>query len=599
MLPKKKLFVVLALLALFGMMLTACQPKEVIKEVIVTEQVFVTVEPEVMEEYEVIFALYQEPQILNFYIATQTASGETVAPIIEGLIEVNAQGEYIPVLAKEVPTETNGLAVIEDDGAKLTVTYNLLEDVLWSTGEPFTCDDVLFTWEAVMHPDSGAVSTSNFEKITSVTCPDDHTAVVVFEPFYGPYLQAFGAILPRHATGAPEEMQKWPYNWHPVGTGPFKMTEWVPGDHITMVKNENYRDYPEKPYLDKFIIRVTPSREAGMAMIQTGEIDFLWDLIEAVVPDLEGKEGVVLNITPGIGTERLLLNLTERPGGPSNVDWTKESGLPDPTDIPHPLLGDINVRKGLEAAIDKNELNDVLLFGAASIGTMELNIGWGGAGCEIAESVYDPTAAMAYLDAAGFTDEDGDGVRECNGCLYAADGDPLRLKLQTTTGNKLREQAEQLIIEYWADVGVEGYIENVPSSVLFGSWASGAFRKVGDFDVLMYTTSPAVDPQNFMDNYHGTGNWPSGANAGSGWNYARWVNPKQDELDLAGTITDLEQRASLYCEVMTAIADELPHIYLYNRAEIHASREGLMGYEVNTWDNQPWNVAEWYWEGQK
>ncbi len=628
MIPKKHILL-LTLIALLGVLLAACQPTEVIKEVIVTQEVekevvvekevivtqevevevekevIVTVEVEVEAEappeYQVIFALYQEPQILNDYIATQTASGETTAPITEGLIAVNAQGEYYPVLAQEVPTEANGLAVLEGEGeeSKLTVTYNLLEGVLWSTGQPFTCDDVVFTWEAVMHPDSGAVATANFANITSVECPDDFTAVATFEPFYGPYLQAFSTILPRHATGAPEEMQKWPYNWHPVGTGPFKMTEWVPGDHITMVKNENYRDYPEKPYLDKFIIRITPSREAGMAMIQTGEIDFLWDLIEAVVPDLEGKEGVVVNNTPGIGTERLLLLLTERPGGPSNVDWTLESGLPDPADIPHPLLGDLRVRQALQAAINKNELNDILLFGAATIGTMELNIGWGGAGCVIEESVYDPAAAMAFLDDAGFTDEDGDGVRECNGCLYAAEGEPLRLKLQTTTGNKLREQAEQLILEYWAEVGVEGYIENVPSSVLFGSWASAAFRKIGDFDILMYTTSPAVDPQNFMVNYHGTGKWPTGENAGSGWNYSRWNNPKQAELDRAGTITDLEERASLYCEVMTAIAEELPHIYLYNRAEIHATREGLEGYEISTWSNQPWNVAEWYWEGQK
>ena len=200
---------------------------------------------------------------------------------------------------KKSPSVENGRVTLEDD--VLTVTYNLLEGVLWSTGQPFTCDDVLFTWEAVMDPDSGAVSTSNFQNITSVECPDEVTAVVTYEPFFAPYIETFSAILPRHATGDPAEMQKWVYNWNPVGTGPFKMAEWVPGDHITMVKNENFRDYPEKPYLDKVVVRITPSREVGMVMIQTGEIDFLWDLIEGVVPDLEGKEGVVLNIGRRLG----------------------------------------------------------------------------------------------------------------------------------------------------------------------------------------------------------------------------------------------------------------------------------------------------------
>jgi len=242
----RKFFILAVLLLVTAALVASCAPQEVVKEVIVTKEVekevvvekevevevekevVVTVEVEVEKEAaptkEVIIALYQEPQILNPYIATQTASGEVYSAVIEGLIETDPDGVYYPVLAKEVPSVDNGGVVLEDD--VLTVTYNLLEDVLWSTGEPFTCDDVLFTWEAVMHPESGAVSTSNFVNITSLTCPDDHTAVVVYEPFFAPYLETFDAILPRHATGAPEEMQKWVFNWNPVGTGPFKMAEW-------------------------------------------------------------------------------------------------------------------------------------------------------------------------------------------------------------------------------------------------------------------------------------------------------------------------------------------------------------------------------------
>lgn len=598
---KHVLFAVVLLLV--TALVAACQPQEVIKEVIVTQEVqvekevVVTQEVEVEKEVvvtvevekeaapvkEVIIALYQEPQILNPYIATQTASGEVYSGMIEGLIETDAAGNYYPVLAKEIPTEQNGGVSLEGD--VLTVTYHLLEGVLWSTGQPFTCDDVLFTWEAVMDPASGAVSTSNFVNITSVECPDEYTAVVTYSPFFAPYLETFTDILPRHATGAPADMQKWIYNWSPVGTGPFKMAEWVPGDHITMVKNENYRDYPEKPYLDKVVVRITPSREAGMVMIQTGEVDFLWDLIEAVVPDLEGKPGVVLNITAGLGSERLVLNLSD-----PAVDATD-----DPLNNPHPLLGDILVRKAIEAAINKEELNEVLLYGAATVGTKEYNIGWPSEGCDIPASVYDPAAAAALLDEAGFTDQDGDGVRECHGCKYAEEGTPLRLKLQTTTGNQLREQTEQLIIEYWADVGIEGYIENVPSSELFGSWASGAFRKHGAYDILMYTTNGGTDPHSQLDGYFGTDQMPTEANGGSGFNYSRWVNPKDAELKAAGLNPDIEQRKALYCDVMKAVAEDLPHIYLYDRAEIHATREGLVGYSPNPWSYQTWDIGNWDW----
>lgn len=601
----KKPVILVHLLILISILLAACAPesveviktveveKEVVKTVEVEKEVQVEVEKEVVvtvevekeapAEKQVIIALYQEPQILNPYIATQTASGEVYSAIIEGLVETDADGNYYAVLAKEVPSVANGQVVLEDD--VLTVTYNLKEGVLWSTGQPFTCDDVVFTWEAVSDPDSGAVSASNYANITSVECPDDVTAVVAYSPFFAPYIENFDAILPRHATGAPVDMQKWVYNWSPVGTGPFRMQEWVPGDHITMVKNENYRDFPEKPYLDKVIVRITPSREAGMVMIQTGEVDFLWDLIEGVVPDLEGKPGVVLNITPGLGTERLVLNLAD-----PALDATD-----DPLNHPHPLLGDLRVRQAVQTAINKDELNDVLLFGAATVGTKEYNIGWASEGCNIPASTYDPDAAMALLDEAGFTDEDGDGVRECHDCMYANEGDPLRLKLQTTTGNQLREQTEQLIIEYWAEVGIEGYIENVPSSELFGSWASNAFRKHGQFDVLMYTTSGGTDPHGQIDGYFGTDQMPTEANAGSGFNYSRWVNPVDDELKAAGESPDIDERKMLYCDVMKAIADELPHIYLYDRAEIHATREGLTGYQPTAWSYQTWDIGNWDW----
>ncbi|MCB0183359.1 MAG: peptide ABC transporter substrate-binding protein, partial [Caldilineaceae bacterium] len=120
-------------------------------------------------EKQIIYALYQEPELLNPYIATQTAAGEANTFIIEGLLSVDPDGNRFPVLAQEVPSIDNGL--VSEDG--LIVTYNLKEGILWSDGEPFTCDDVLFTFEAVTNPESGAVSTTGYDQIASVECPDE------------------------------------------------------------------------------------------------------------------------------------------------------------------------------------------------------------------------------------------------------------------------------------------------------------------------------------------------------------------------------------------------------------------------------------------
>lgn len=527
---------------------------------------------------QIIFALYQEPELLNPYLATQVAAGEAYAFVIQGLLDVDPEGNRFPVLAKEVPSVDNGL--VSEDG--LTVTYNLREDILWSDGEPFTCDDVLFTYEAIIHPESGSVSTSGYDQIATVECPEDHTAVINFSEFYAPYLSLFGAIMPRHATGDPTDMANWEYNRMPVGTGPYKVVGWDAGDQIRLDANENYVDYPEKPLVKNVIIRIIESREVGKALITSGEIDILWDLTEADTPDFADNPNVVVNSIPSPGTERLVLNLAD-----PTLDATD-----DPVNNPHPLLGDLRVREAIQYGIDKQLLVDELLFGATTVGVSELSIGW--AKCDIPVSEYNPEQAMALLDEAGFTDEDGDGIRECHGCQHAEEGTPLRLKYQTTTGNQLREETQQLVIEMMKEIGVEFYIENVPSDELFGSWSNGAFRKHGNFDVLMYTTNDGIDPQSQMYGYFHSSQMPVEANAGAGFNYSRWVNAEADAaIETAGSTPDEAARRAAYQTVCEKVDAELPHIYLYDRAEINLTRSNIKNFQVTPWSSQSWNAAEW------
>ncbi len=531
------------------------------------------------EPKTIIFGLYQEPDVLNPFIATQYAADEVSKMVVEGLVDVDPDGNFYPVLAEDVPSIANGM--VSEDG--LNVTYHLKKGVVWADGEPFTCDDVKYTWEIVTTPDSGAVNTAGYDKIESVTCPDPETVQVTFKQFYAPYLTLFESVLPKHAVGDSTDMTTWDYNTTGLlGTGPFVLKEWESGDHITLVKNEKYRDYPDKPKVDQIIVRIIPSREVGKALITSGEIDVLWDLSEADVPEFEDNPDIVVNIRPGPGSERLLLNLAD-----PTLDATD-----DPINHPHPILGDLKVRQAIQYGIDKQLIVDELLYGATTVGTSELSIGW--AKCDIAPSEYNPDKAKALLDEAGFTDEDGDGVRECHGCLYAEEGTPLRLKIQTTSGNQLREESEQLLVEMMKDIGIEFYIENVPSSELFGSWASGAFRKHGNFDILMYTTSDRIDPQSHMYGYFHKNSIPTEANNGKGFNYVRWINERaSDALDKAGATPDMDERKAQYQIACEEIASDIPHLYLYDRSEIHLTRANIVGFKVNPWGRQTWNVEEW------
>jgi peptide/nickel transport system substrate-binding protein len=533
-------------------------------------------------EKVLIYGLYQEPEILNPFIRTQTVAIEAAGYYEEGLVRADPDGNYYPQLAVEVPTLENG--GVSEDG--LTVTYHLRDDVVWSDGVPFTCEDVEFTWQAITHPEGGSVIASNLAAIESVTCPDDHTVVVQYSRFYAPFLRNFMTVVPKHATGDPANMTQWEFNWMPIGTGPFTLQEWIPGDRMVYVKNENYRDYPEKPYLDRVILRIVESREVGKALITSGEIHGLWDLTEADIPAFENNPDITVHTNPGPGSERLLLNLAD-----PTIDATD-----DPINNPHPLLADLRVRQAIQYGIDKQFIIDELLYGKTTVSTSELSMGW--AKCEIPPSEYDPEAAIALLEEAGFTDEDGDGVRECHGCLHAEEGTPLRMKFQTTSGNQLRELSQQLIIEMLREVGIDLYIENVPSAELFGSWSSGAFRKHGKFDVLMFTTSDTVDPQEQMFGYFHSSSIPVEANGGTGFNYSRWINEVADEALVAAAATpDNAERKAAYQIACEQIDAELPHIYLYDRADIDLTVSNLKNYRINSWESQrSWNTFDWDFE---
>ena len=197
---------------------------------------------------KITMAIWQSPTTLNPYLGTQTVMFEVLVSVVEGLTSVQPDGTRAPALAKEVPSLENG--GVSADGK--TITYNLKEGVLWSDGTPFTCDDVKFTWQAIMTPGIGITSTTGYSDIDTIECPTPTKVVLKYKNFYAPYLTLFGSIAPKSA-GDPKNMKNWEYNRKPIGTGPFKVQEWVADDHVTLVRNDNYRE-KDKPYLDQIVV---------------------------------------------------------------------------------------------------------------------------------------------------------------------------------------------------------------------------------------------------------------------------------------------------------------------------------------------------------
>ena len=525
-------------------------------------------------EKVVTMGIYQEPENLNTYIGVQTVITYVHKPFAEYLIDVNDKGEYFPVLAAEVPTVANG--GVSEDG--LTITYKLKKGVKWSDGQPFTSADVKYTWEAIANPKNLVKSRSGYELIESVETPDDHTAVVKYKEYYAPYLTRCAPVLPKHILGKLDNMNDAPYNRMPVGTGPFRVTEWVSGDHITMEKNPHYRE-ADKVKIDKLFFKIIPSREVGIAQIQAGDIDGVWDLIEAQIPTMEKNPEISLCLSNALVSERLIMNHSS-PVAPNN-------GNPD---FPHPILADLRVRQAIQYAVDKNTIIDKLLYGKARPGTTEIPDGWAH-NPDVKSTEYDPEKAKQLLEEAGWK-PGSDGIRQ-------KDGTRLRLKITTTTGNKLREMVEQVLVAQMKAVGIEFYIENVPSSVLFGSWSNDADRKKGRYDILMYTTGPGIDPHSQYEGYFHSKNIPTEANGGSGYNYTRHRDAELDKwLDLAGKAPSMEERAEAYRKAQARAAEIVPHIYLYRRVNVHAFRNNVKGWKPNGYGIidavATWNVADWY-----
>jgi peptide/nickel transport system substrate-binding protein len=469
----------------------------------------------------------EEPTTLNYFMADAAIVRQVAeATSMTGLATVNEKGEFVPVLAAELPTLDNG-GLSED---YLTVTWKLKPDLKWSDGEPITSDDIKFTWEVLSNPDSGALSgTTGFDLITSVETPDDLTAVLTYSSPYPGYLDQFAyGLLPRHATGEPADMLNWDWNRNPVGAGPFIVSDWQSGSNITLTRNPNYFE-EGKPYLDSLVFAVIPEPAAQTALMLQGDAQVhLWPgEAEAEYNELlTGKATQVL--VPGIWNMAIDFNLS-----------APFDGDPGPTP-PHPILGDIRVRQAIASAIDYDTLINDVLQGTVSPSTNAFPYGW--YECEMPRPFpFDVDKANQLLEEAGWVMGD-DGIRVAQGAQYAPDGTRLSIELQGYTSFEPLQRTEEFIVENLKAVGIEARIQNYDFSIIFGTYEDKSPRMTGDYDMLIFDRGYTTEPQGYVAGAYSSNDMPSDDNP-TGSNYFRYSNPAVDEaLEVAGSNFDTQTR---------------------------------------------------------
>ncbi|MEL7164186.1 MAG: peptide ABC transporter substrate-binding protein [Pseudomonadota bacterium] len=530
---------------------------------------------------------WQAPSILNPYLSGGTKDIESASMILEPLARFDENGNLTPWLAAEIPTVGNG--GVSDD--LTSITWKLKEGILWSDGTPFTSADVKFTADYCMHPEGGCAQLSFFEGVESVETPDAQTVVVTFnQPKPNPYALFVGGQSPIIQAAqfadclgakAPECTDA---NFNPIGTGGFTVEEFRPNDVITMVANENYRE-ADKPAFARVTFKGGgDATAAGRSVLETGEFDYAWNLQLApdVIAKMEeaGKGKAIAGFGPLV--ERLEMNLT-------NPSPDLPEGERATVAHPHPFLSDQAVREALSMAIDRELL---------------VEIGYGQAGrvtCDLvpAPPIYtagnthcvtqDIDGANAKLDAAGWVDSDGNGIRD-------KDGVELRILYQTST-NAVRQDFQALIKEWWSQIGVETELRNLDASVFFGGdpGSPDTFQKFYA-DVEMYAnTFNGTDPQQYLSAYR-CGNEPKPDSQWQGENINRFCDPEYDALidELART-GEIEKRAEIAIKMNNMLtADTFTIVPLVHRGRVSAHSNSLGGVKLNVWDSEIWNTADWF-----
>jgi peptide/nickel transport system substrate-binding protein len=511
--------------------------------------------------------VYQEPNSLNWTLTGGPISFATMQlyPLFEPLIRYNQKGEMEPALLTEIPTVDNG--GISKDG--LTYTIKMHPGVTWEDGTPCTVNDFKFTWQFVTDPKNNAVGVSGWSKIKDIQVQNDTTAVITLKELYIPFVSeviAFNPLLPQHVQG---KMTTEEFGRKPVGNGPFKFVEWVPGDHITYQRNDKYWRQ-DKALLDKLIFKIVPDRNTVIAQAKTGDIDIGVDYTEAQIPEMQNVGTVTLSITPSLIYERYHFTMVTK----------------DDPKKPHPIFGDVNVRKAVAMAIDRQTIIDKILFGKTKIAKNELdNTPWENTSIKLLP--FDQAQAKKLLDDAGWK-PGSDGIR-------AKDGVRFSFTHGTTAGNQTRETIQALVQANLKDIGVEMKIANQPASKFFGSFSEGGGWVDRTLDMVGFTNGlPSGDPN--LEPFWSTSAIPTKDNPG-GLNSSGLSDPKLDQL-LSQQSKELDEakRKEELLQAQQIIHDDIPMVPMYDRVSINSISKRMQGVAPSTFGSISglvWNTADW------
>jgi peptide/nickel transport system substrate-binding protein len=541
-----------------------------------------------------------DPASFNPIIASDTASRRIIGRIFPGFLAADpSQGIIVPSEPGN-PLAANALVsgwTVSEDGT--TYTFTLRQDLTWNDGTPITAADSIYTWNAIQAGGQNIVSTPLtyvLDSIASVEAIDDYTIVVTFNSAECTALNYAAAIAPVPSHILPSDLSALnddPFNLSPqVTSGPFNFGEIRPSEQVSLLANQNYTD-AALGYVspEGFIYKQVPDQTVVVEQFLAGETNVIdnapvnrrSDIYAAA--DAGSKQ---VYRFPGVAWDYLALN-TADPDNPQN--GADANGNPIDQGH-HPIFGDPRVRTALSRGLDVDAMVDAALFGEGSRMTSFIIPASWAYHTELPPIAYDPAAASALLDEAGWVDHDNNPAtpRIAQGAMYSPDGTPLRFTLFTNQGNSRREAIGTLVQDQLAQIGVQVDFQTIDFNTLLDIMDSQTF----DSFILGWRNGYPDDPdvtQLFT---------PVGDVVGGGSNDVSYYNARFVELNtLAKSATstngcDPEVRAGFYREMQEIFQQDLPYVPLFTQDGMYGADASLSPWTpYGGGENLYWNVDQW------
>ncbi|MEH7125338.1 ABC transporter substrate-binding protein [Bacillus sp. JJ1532] len=441
--------------------------------------------------------------------------------VYDGLIVLSANLEPEPALAKEW-----------ENPDPTTWIFTLRDDVTFHDGEPFTAEDVKYTYDSIIDPNFQAPSASFYAPIESVEVINSHQVKFTLKQPSAPLLTYLNiGIVPKHIG----EKNDNSLSSNPIGTGAYKMVKWDKNSKISFEANENY--WNGEPKTKKITYFIIPDNSTRVASLESGDIDLVHSpLSPQDIKRLKENNKFEVKETEGLGFT--YLNFNQK----------------------HPILSDMNVRQAISHLVNKDVISTDIYQGMDKPGKSPLIPASWAYDDSISGFPYDPSKAAELFKEAGWEDTDGDGILDKN-------GEKLTITLSTHSEDPNRIQTVEYLQNEFTKYGIQ-------TEVKTSEWPTfSAALTEGNFDIALVGWLNQIDPdRSFYNPFHTNG----------GSNYGKYSNPTVDKLIEEGRAAlDRTERTSIYQEAAKIVTEEVAYNVVLYQGYIAMYSKNLTGFNIH------------------